>query len=236
MTNDGDKVPSNTDASVAPAPRVDPDAWLPEWLVRHQLNAGWAWIGFWATLIVVDEFVDWAGWTWYLFVGLAALPTLLATVAVLHATPREHLTPPTESVLGHFFVRLLALIAAFVVWGISVVVGASISTAIQSAAGSVDRGVTALGFTLLVAATPLVATVLWLAFIVRCAWFLRRLRGWRQLPTRSQVPAQFLLGRNRLRTVVIGLAHPGLLLVGGLGSSVLALLLGALELTLNVVA
>ena len=32
----------------------------------------------------------------------------------------------------------------------------------------------------------------------------------------------------------MGLAHPGLLLVAGLGTSVLAFLLGAVDLTLNV--
>ncbi|MCB5292836.1 hypothetical protein [Arthrobacter sp. SO3] len=76
-------------------------------------------------------------------------------------------------------------------------------------------------------------SVLWLAFIVRCAWFLRRLRGWRQDPGPGGLPRKFLRGRPRLRRVIVGLALPGLLLVAGLGTSVLALLLWAVELTLN---
>ena len=113
---------------------------------------------------------------------------------------------------------------------------ASISTAVQSLVGASEREVTALGFNLLLAAVPLVVSVLWLAFIIRCAWFLRRLRGWKQDPAPTGLPKKFLRGRPRLRRVVVGLAHPGLLLVAGLGTSVLALLLGAVELTLNVSA
>lgn len=212
------------------------DDHIPDWLVRHPLIAGWAWVALWLAIIVIDEFVDWAGWSWYVVVAMSAVPTLLAALAVLHATPRAHLKPATESVLGHFFVRFLVLVGAFVVWAISIVLSASISTTIQTAVANVDREVMALGFNLLVAAVPLVVTVLWLTFIVRCAWFLRRLRGWRERPTDSRVPPEFLGDRPRLRAVVIGLAHPGLLLVGGLGASVLLLLLGSVELTLNVFA
>ena len=220
-----------TDATPAPA---DPDAWLPEWFVGRPLTAGWAWAGFWAVLIVADEFLDLAGWSWYVLVGLAALPTLLASIALLHATPRRYLKPRRDSVLGHFFVRFLALIAAFLVWGVSVVMSASISTTLQSLVGASEREVTAVGFNLLLAAIPLVVSVLWLAFIIRCAWFLRRLRGWKQTPEPGAVPKKFLRDRPRLRRVVVGLAHPGLLLVAGLGTSVLAFLLGAVELTINV--
>jgi hypothetical protein len=210
------------------------DAWLPEWLVRRPLTAGWAWTGFWAALIVADEFLDLAGWSWYVLVGMAALPTLLATIALLHATPRRFLLPQRDSVLGHFFVRFLALTAAFLVWGLSVVMSASISTTIQSLVGASEREVTSVGFQLLLAAVPLVVSVLWLAFIIRCAWFLRRLRGWKQDPAGARVPRKFLRARPRLRRVVLGLAHPGLLLLAGLGTSVLAFLLGAVELTLSV--
>jgi hypothetical protein len=224
--------------SAAPHPAaagVD-DPWLPAFLVSRPLTAGWAWTGFWAALIVADDFFDFAGWSWYVMVGMAALPTLLATIALLQATPRRYLKPKKDSVLGHFFVRFLALTAAFLVWGVSVVMSASISTTIQSLVGASERGVTALGFNLLLAAVPLVVSVLWLAFIIRCAWFLRRLRGWKQDPAPVRLPKKFLRGRPRLRRVVVGLAHPGLLLVAGLGTSVLALLLGAVELTLNVFA
>ena len=217
----------------AAGPEV-PDGWLPAWLVERPLTAGWAWAGFWAVLIVADEFLDLAGWSWYVLVGMAALPTLLASLALLHATPRTYLKPHRESVLGHFFVRFLALIAAFLVWGVSVVMSASISTTLQSLVGASEREVTAVGFNLLVAAIPLVVSVLWLAFIIRCAWFLRRLRGWKQTPEPWTVPKKFLRDRPRLKRVVVGLAHPGLLLVAGLGTSVLAFLLGAVELTINV--
>jgi hypothetical protein len=202
--------------------------------VERPLTAGWAWTGVWAVLIVADEFLDLAGWSWYVLVGLAALPTLLASLALLHATPRRYLKPHRDSVLGHFFVRFLALIAAFLVWGVSVVMSASISTTVQSLVGESEREVTAVGFNLLLAGIPLVVSVLWLAFIIRCAWFLRRLRGWKQTPEPGTVPKKFLRDRPRLRRVVVGLAHPGLLLVAGLGTSVLALLLGSVELTLNV--
>ncbi|MEQ4519641.1 hypothetical protein ABLI39_09790 [Pseudarthrobacter sp. B907] len=210
------------------------DRWLPGWLVRRPLTAGWVWAGFWAAMIVADDVFDFAGWTWYAMVGMAALPTLLATIALLRATPRRYLKRRKDSVLGHFFVRFLALTAAFLVWGVSVVMSASISTTIQSLAGASEREVTALGFHLLLAAVPLVVSVLWLAFIIRCAWFLRRLRGWKQDPSTAGLPKKFLRRRPRLRRVVVGLAHPGLLLVAGLGTSVLALLLGAVEATLNV--
>jgi hypothetical protein len=215
-------------------PLLGGGARLPDWLVRNPLHAGWLWTGSWALLIVADEFVDLAGWTWYVFVGMAALPTLGCTVVVLNATPRRYLRPARESVLSHFFVRFLALTAAFLVWAVSVVASASISTTVQTLAGDSERAVTSLGLNLLVAAVPLVVTVLWMALIVRCAWFLRRLRGWRQAPEDTRLPKKFLRGSPRVRRVVVGLAHPGLLLVAGLGTSILALFLSAVELTLNV--
>jgi hypothetical protein len=221
-------------APAPPAPQETDEGWLPGWLVRRPLTAGWAWAAFWSALIIADQFLNLAGWSWYVLVGMAALPTLLSSLALLHATPRRFLKPRRESVLGHFFVRFLALIAAFLVWGLSVVMSASISTTIQSLAGASEREVTSLGFNLLLAAIPLVVSVLWLAFIIRCAWFLRRLRGWAQNPAGARVPKKFLRTRPRLRRVVLGLAHPGLLLVAGLGTSVLALLLGAVEVTLSV--
>lgn len=201
--------------------------------MRNPLYWGWAWACVWTALILADEFVNLAGWTWYLLVAAAALSTLLSTLAVLHVTPRQQVKAARESVLGLFFVRFLALVAAFMVWAISVVLSASISTTVQAVAGDSEREVTALGFTLMAALVPLVVAVLWLAFVARCAWFLRRLRGWRQVPALSRVPKSFLRGRPRLRRVVIGLAHPGLMLVAGMGTSVLAFLLGPVELTIE---
>ncbi|MEV7606215.1 hypothetical protein AB0N65_12315 [Paenarthrobacter sp. NPDC089322] len=209
------------------------DAWLPGWLVAHPLYAGWAWTVVWAGLIVLDEVVDLAGWTWYLLVLVAAIPTLISTLVVLNATPRSHLRAVDSTVLGHFFVRFLALVAAFMVWAVSVVMSASISTTVQSVIGDSEKEVTALGFNLMLASVPLVLSVLWMAFIVRCAWFLRRLRGWRQFPLTTRVPKKFLKGRPRLKRVVVGLAHPGLLLVAGLGTSLLAVFIDAVELTFS---
>ncbi|MEV7664108.1 hypothetical protein [Paenarthrobacter sp. NPDC089316] len=214
--------------------RVERDAWLPGWLVSHPLYAGWAWTVVWAGLIVLDEVVDLAGWTWYLLVLMAALPTVISTLVVLHATPRSHLRAVDATVLGHFFVRFLGLVAAFMVWAASVVLSASISTTVQSVIGDSEKEVTALGFNLMLAAVPLVVSILWMAFIVRCAWFLRRLRGWRQVPVKTRVPKKFLRGRPRLKRVVVGLAHPGLLLVAGLGTSLLAIFVDAVEVTLHV--
>jgi hypothetical protein len=192
--------------------------------------------GFLGVAVIIDEFVDLAGWTWYVLVGMAALPTPVCTVAVLHATPRRYLKPEKESVLAHFFVRFLALAAAFMVWGLSLVASASISTTVQALAGNSERAVMSLGLNLLQAAVPLVVSVLWTELIVRCAWFLRCLRGWRQNLQDSRLPKRFLRHSPQLRRVVVGLARPGLLLVAGLGTSVLALFLGAMELTLNLVA
>jgi len=120
------------------------------------------------------------------------------------------------------------------VWAVSVVMSASISTTVQSVIGDSEKEVTALGFNLMVAAVPLVLSILWMAFIIRCAWFLRRLRGWRQVPVKTRVPKKFLRKQPRLKRIVVGLAHPGLLLVAGLGTSLLAVSVDAVELTLHV--
>ncbi|MEJ1116245.1 hypothetical protein WBN73_17845 [Paenarthrobacter sp. CCNWLY172] len=231
---DPPSVEESAAAETATKATPERDLWLPRWLVARPLYAGWAWTVLWAGLIVLDEVVDLAGWTWYLLVLVAALPTLISTLVVLHATPRSHLRAVDATVLGHFFVRFLALVAAFMVWAASVVMSASISTTVQTVIGDSEKEVTALGFNLMLAAVPLVLSVLWMAFIVRCAWFLRRLRGWRQVPVKTRVPKKFLKGRPRLKRVVVGLAHPGLLLVAGLGTSLLALFVDAVELTLNV--
>lgn len=208
------------------------DAHLPDWLVRRPLLWGWLWGISWTALIVADEYIDFAGWAWFILVACAALPSLGSTLAILHVTPRDQVKVPRESVLALFFVRFLALVAAFVVWSVSVVISASISTTVQTLAGDSEREVTALGFKLMAALIPLVVWVLWLAFIGRCAWFLRRLRGWRQFPTASRVPQSFLRGQPRLRKTVVALAHPGLLLLSAMATSLLSLFLGTVELTL----
>jgi hypothetical protein len=154
----------------------------------------------------------------------------VATIVVLRATPRDHLSTHS-SVFGHFFVRYLTLVLAFFAWSGSVVLGAAISTSIQLAAEGREDEVTGIGFQVITALTPLVAGLLWAALIVRCSWFLARLRGWREVPAVSEVPPELLAGRPGLRRIVIGLAHPGLLLATGLASVVLAMLSAELEFT-----
>ncbi|WP_026851285.1 hypothetical protein [Glaciibacter superstes] len=229
----GDTIPAGA-SSAANRQRRSLESRLPAWLVRHPLIVGWCWIAVWLGFMALSDSLGWADWTWYAFVAISALPTLIASLWVLHATPRALLKPSTDTVLSHFFVRFLTLIFAFLLWGVSVVASASISSTIQAAIGANEREVTALGLNLLLVAIPAVIVLMWMALIVRCAWFLRRLRGWRQTPLKSKVPKKFLRSRPRLRAVVIGLAHPGLLLVGGLGASLLALFLDAAETTLNV--
>ena len=69
------------------------------------------------------------------------------------------------------------------------------------------------------------------ALVVRCSWFLARLRGWSEAPETSEVPDSLLSGRPALRRVAIGLAHPGLLLATGLASALLAMLAAEVELS-----
>ncbi|WP_448003936.1 hypothetical protein [Agromyces bauzanensis] len=200
-------------------------------LVAHPLVWGAAWAAAFTALMVVAGVLDWPTLAWLLLVLLLVAPSLAATIIVLSATPRDHLHDRT-TVFGHFFVRYLTLVFAFMAWSASVVLGAVISTSIQLAARGDDEEVASIGFDLMAALTPVVATVLWGALIVRCAWFLGRLRGWREAPEASEVPATMFAGHPALRRVVIGLAHPGLLIATGLASAVTALIAAELELQL----
>jgi hypothetical protein len=74
--------------------------------------------------------------------------------------------------------------------------------------------------------------VLWVAFIVRCAWFLARIRGWSARPLHTEVPETLLAGRPAGRAFVIALANPALLLISGLVASVGVFLGLELELVL----
>jgi hypothetical protein len=89
-----------------------------------------------------------------------------------------------------------------------------------------------LGLQLLGTLTPVVVALLWIGFVVRCAWFLGRLRGWREVPATSEVPVSLLAHRPALRRMAIGLAHPGLLLAVGLVAGVTALFAPQGEVTL----
>ncbi len=92
--------------------------------------------------------------------GRTAHLDLYAGGAACHAAEPPQAVDAT--VLGHFFVRFLALVAAFMVWAASVVMSASISTTVQSVIGDSEKEVTALGFNLMLAAVPLVLSILWM--------------------------------------------------------------------------
>ncbi|WP_448809434.1 hypothetical protein [Agromyces bauzanensis] len=198
-------------------------------IVAHPLVWGAAWAAAFTTLVVIAGILDWPTITWSLLVLVLVAPSLAATILVLSVTPRDHLHDRT-TVFGHFFVRFLTLVFAFMAWSASVVLGAVISTSIQLAAEGDEEEVASIGFDFLAALTPAVAAVLWAALIVRCVWFLGRLRGWREAPASSEVPETLLAERPDLRRVVIGLAHPGLLLATGIASAVTALIAAEIEL------
>ncbi|AWB95033.1 hypothetical protein DCE93_04645 [Agromyces badenianii] len=202
-------------------------------ITRHPLLWGSAWAALLGAVIVLAAFLDWPTWAWALLLVLLVAPSLVATIVVLRATPRDHLAH-RESVFGHFFARYLTLVLAFVAWSGSVVLGAAISTSIQLAADGKEDELTGIGFEVLAALTPVAAGVLWAALIVRCSWFLARLRGWGGVPAATEVPVSLLEGRPRLRRIVIGLAHPGLLLATGLASVLLAMLAAEVEFGLVV--
>lgn len=182
---------------------------------RHPLAWGLAWALVVGAILSVGLVLEWPFAVMSTLLLLLLAPSAITTVVVLKATPRDHL-PERDSIFGHFFVRFLTLIAAFFAWSASVVIGAAISTAIQLEAEGREDEVVDTGFAIMAALLPLVAIVLWVAFIVRCAWFLARIRGWRARPTRTEVPDSMLAGRPLGRAVVIALANPALLLLTGL--------------------
>lgn len=200
-------------------------------IARHPLAWGAAWAAALGVVIVLAALFDWPAGVWSLLIVLLVGPSLAATVIVLQATPRDHLAHRT-SVFGHFFSRYLTLVFAFAAWSGSVVLGAAISTSIQLAADGKEDELVGIGFQVLALLTPVVAGVLWAALIVRCSWFLARLRGWTEAPAASEVPQSMLATRPMLRRVVIGLAHPGLLLATGLASALLAMLAAESEFSI----
>lgn len=66
------------------------------------------------------------------------------------------------------------------------------------------------------AIVPTVLMLLWAALVLRCVGYLARLRGWSGVPTSHRIPDSLLAEVPRTRRIIIGLAHPGLLLVSGL--------------------
>lgn len=187
-------------------------------VTRHPVGWGLAWALVVGAFLALGLVLEWPFAVMGVLLLLLLAPSAIATVVVLKSTPRDHL-PERDSVFGHFFVRFLTLIAAFFAWSASVVIGAAISTAVQLEAEGREDEVVDTGFTIMAALAPLVAAVLWAAFIVRCAWYLARIRGWRARPSRTEVPDAVLAERPVARDFVIALANPALLLLTGLGAS-----------------
>ena len=67
---------------------------------------------------------------------------------------------------------------------------------------------------------PLVVALLWAAFVLRCAWFLAKVRGWTEVPLRDRIPDGLLADHPALRRAVVGLAHPALFAVTGLAVAI----------------
>ena len=193
-------------------------------VTRHPLAWGLTWAVLIGALLGLGIAFEWPFAVMSVLLVLLLAPSAIATVMVLKATPRDHL-PDRDSVFGHFFVRFLTLIAAFFAWSASVVIGAAISTAIQLEAEGREDEVVDTGLTVMLALMPFVAVVLWVAFIVRCAWFLARIRGWGARPEHTEVPDRVLADRPLGRELVIAFANPALLLLTGLVAS-LGVLLG----------
>ncbi|MFF2370145.1 hypothetical protein [Agromyces sp. NPDC058110] len=188
-------------------------------ITRHPLIWGVGWSVVLGAALVLSVALDAHGLLDWLLIALLVLPSTAATIAVLVATPRAHFEA-MSSVFSHFFVRYLALVFGVVAWSASVVVGATISQAIQLAAEGREDEIVGIGFDVMLVIVPVVAAVLWGAFVLRCAWFLARVRGWAESPSSHRVPAHLLEGRPGLRRVVVGLAHPALFAATGLVVSV----------------
>ncbi|GAA4060581.1 hypothetical protein GCM10022282_22540 [Agromyces indicus] len=194
-------------------------------VARHPLAWGAAWSLSFGALLVVALVADWPAWADAIVLTAMVGPSLAATVTVLHATPRRHFDE-MSSVFGHFAVRYAALVIGVVAWSASVVVGAAISQAIQLAAEGREDEILGTGVDVMLFLVPILVALLWAAFVLRCAWFLGRVRGWGEVPASDRVPPAMLASRPALRRTVIGLAHPGLFSATGL---VVAVMLPALQ-------
>ena len=186
---------------------------------RHPLAWGAAWSAAFGVVLAVAVAADWPGWLDWVVLAMLALPSLIATVIVLSSTPRRHFDE-MSSVFSHFFVRYLALVIAVGAWGASVVIGAAISQAIQLAAEGREDEIVGVGFDVMSVIVPLVIALLWAAFVLRCAWFLTKARGWAEVPARDRIPDALLAARPALRRAVVGLAHPALFAVTGLAVAI----------------
>ncbi|GAA1803297.1 hypothetical protein GCM10009749_09280 [Agromyces neolithicus] len=186
---------------------------------RHPLAWGTAWSAAFGVVLAASVAADWPGWLDWLVLTALVLPSLVATIIVLSGTPRRHFDE-MSSVFSHFFVRYLALVIAVGAWSASVVVGAAISQSIQLAAEGREQEIVGIGFDVMSVIVPLVVGVLWAAFVLRCAWFLAKARGWAEVPERDRIPDALLAGHPALRRAVVGLAHPALFAITGLAVAV----------------
>ena len=186
--------------------------------VRHPLAWGVGWSLVFGFLAVVALAADWPLWADATVLTLLTAPSLAATVVVLSATPRKHFDE-MSSVFAHFFVRYAALVLAVVAWGGSVVVGAAISQTIQLAAEGREDEIVGVGYDIMAVIVPLLVALLWIGFVLRCSWFLAKVRGWREAPTTDGLP-ELLAAHPGWRRVVIGLAHPALFAATGLAGAI----------------
>ncbi|MRX42825.1 hypothetical protein [Agromyces kandeliae] len=202
-------------------------------VARHPLAWGAAWSSTLGVAAAIGIAAGWPAWLLGALLALLVAPSLAATVTVLHATPRRRFDE-LSSVFGHFVVRYLALVVGVVAWSLSVVVGAAISAVIQLAAEGREDEIVGVGLDIMLVIVPTVVGLLWAAFVVRCAWFLARVRGWRAAPTADGVPDGMLAGRPAMRRLVVGLAHPALFGAAGLFvACALPALYGGVELLLD---
>lgn len=186
----------------------------PAFLERHPTASGWLWLALMALLLTACDLL---GGPEPLRVSIslsAALPSLGATLLVLSQTPRTHLEYE-ESILGHFFARFFALLGALVLWIGSVVLGAAVAVQLTVDAGTDSDRAWSEAIDIFAAVVPLIVATLWAVLVFRCVGYIARLRGWAAVPARHRIPEQFLDELPRTRRIVVGLAHPVLLLVAG---------------------
>ncbi|SDQ57742.1 hypothetical protein [Microbacterium sp. cf332] len=196
----------------------------PSFVTSHPTALGLVWMIAVVALLVVCDLLGGPGWLRAVLSLTAALPPLIATLIVLSQTPRSHLEYE-PSILAHFFARFLALFSAFVFWLGSVVVGGAIAVQLADESGTDIETAWLTAAQLFARIVPPVTVLLYCVLIIRYAGYLARLRGWSAVPTRHRIPEHFLAEAPRTRQIVVGLAHPGLLLAAGLLSTVVAIAL-----------
>lgn len=190
-------------------------------MTSHPTALGLLWMITVVALLVICDLLGGPHWLRATLTLTAALPPLVATLIVLSQTPRSHLEYE-PSILTHFFARFLALFSAFVFWLGSVVIGGAIAVQLADESGTNIETAWLVAGDLFARIVPPVTVLLYCVLIIRYASYLVRLRGWSAVPTRHRIPEHFLAEAPRTRQIVIGLAHPGLLLASGLLSTLVA--------------